>query len=381
MKKRILITWGLTSLLVTSAALATGAPLNLDATLTAQRKLAETRPNDAVTQNDLGNLLELSGDVAGAELAYQKAIELDPQGVAPRFNLALLYQQQKNDRQAIKTLEALLKIDDRHAWAHYQLGVLFEKKKRRNPAIKHYAQAFAIDTTLSFARNNPQILDSTLATESLLLAESYIEHGGKRVPRQFNDTNRIRNLMLTGGNAETKSDAQPAVEPTPKAPPEEGSQAQPAGKAASPTAGATGVSSTGDNSEAATRVLTNEDLKDGSAAAARGSRGRGASTPPQGSSMFSTAPAPSAGTAPKRAPVARPVTPSPAGVYIPQPAYGSQPNGQPIGAPTLSNPGGNPGGNPSGNPAATPPDRFRPSRGSTASLGWQLEPTGTEGAG
>lgn len=364
MKKSKLAVWGSLILALPVLGAAAAQLPNLDATLKAQRKLVDTNPNDAVAQNDLGNLLGESGDLVGAELAYQKAIEVDPQAVAAHFNLALLYQQQKKDRKAIKTLEELLEIDPGHAWAHYQLGVLFEKKGRRNAAIDEYAQAFALDTGLSFPRNNPQILDSELATESLLRAESFLATTESRVPRQFNDSARIRNLLLT----------KPAKEGGPGAAPE-AAAAEAGAVAVTPesskpraaTSNAMLPSSSAETDETANRVITNDDLQSsgGSAASSRSSRGRSTATStPRGSSTF-VAPTYAAPPVQKGAPNAAPdnSAPAPGGaVFAPGPGYDPLQRVPPTGAA----------------PGATPtaPNRFQPGRRSTASLGWQLEPSG-----
>jgi Flp pilus assembly protein TadD len=363
-KKSKLVVWG--SLLLAMPVLAAAAAHlpNLDATLKAQRKLVDANPNDAVAQNDLGNLLEESGDPVGAELAYQKAIALDPQAAAAHFNLALLYQQQKKDRKAIGTFEDLLEIDPGHAWAHYQLGVLFEKKGRRNAAIEEYARAFAIDPGLSFPRNNPQILDSSLATESLLRAESYLTTAENRVPRQFNDSARIRNLLLTKPAKEGGPGAAPeaaAAEAGGVSVPEEGS------KPRATTSNAALPSAAAETEEAAPRVITNDDLEGGSAATQRGSRGRSTTTSsPRGSSTF-VAPTYAAPPVQKGAPNAAPdnSVPAPSGVFVPSPGYDPLQRKPPAGAAPTA---------PGTTPAA--PNRFQPGRRSTASLGWQLEPSG-----
>lgn len=370
-KKSKLVVWG--SLLLALPVLGAAAAHlpNLDATLKAQRDLVDSNPNDAVAQNDLGNLLEESGDLMGAELAYQKAIELDPRAVAARFNLALLHQQQKKDRKAIQTLEDLLEIEPGHAWAHYQLGVLLEKKGRRNAAIDEYARAFALDTGLSFPRNNPQILDSALATESLLRAESFLATTESRVPRQFNDPARIRSLLLTKPAKEGGPGAAPeavAAEAGAVAMPPESSKPRAApSTAALPSASAA-------QEEGANRVITNDDLQNsgGSSASPRGSRSRSTATSsPRGSSTFAAPTAPSyvaptytAPPAQKGAPNAAPdnSAPSPGGVFVPTPGYDPLQRTPPAGAA--------PGGVP------TAPNRFQPGRRSTASLGWQLEPSG-----
>lgn len=364
----------LVPVLLAPSAQASAAAPNLEATLKAQRKLVESRPNDAVAQNDLGNLLELSGDHEAAEVAYQKAIELDSTSTAAHFNLALLYQQQKKDRKAAKVLEELLEIDPNHAWAHYQLGVVYERKGRRNSAIEHYARAFALDTGLSFARNNPQVLDSSLATESLLLAQTYVETTEDRVPRQFSDTARIRRMMLAEG---AEGAAATEVGQATEAAPEEGSRP---GVAAT---GGTGKAAA-ESQEAAPRVLTNDDLQSGGAGNAgsnrSNSRTRGTTPNPRSSSTFGGAPpagvatsAPPAGFPQKGAPnVAQPAypggNPGTTGVYIPTPVDPSgikQAPGQPT-QPTVVTP-------------PNPQQPFRPGRRSTASLNWQLEPTDGQG--
>lgn len=368
MKKSKLALWGFGSLIVASGVLATALPPNLDATLKAQRKLVEARPNDAVAFNDLGNLLEASGDLAGAEEAYQKAIALDPQAVAAHFNLALLYQQQNKDKKAIHSLEQLLEIEPSHAWAHYQLGVSFEKRGRRGAAVEQYAQAFALDTGLSFPRNNPQILDSRVATEGLLRAEAYLNSQANRVPRQFNDTARIRKMML-GEPSAAKEGAvtEEVAKATP--PPEEGTRQRPAA-ASSATGGATSGAVVG-GGEPANKVITNEDLKSsgGGATGSRNSRSRGTAINPRPTSTFAT---PSGGAVPSytqipqtppvsNVPNTVPTRPSdtgalpPMGVYVPPPETQPPAAGQP-GTPTV-------------------PDRFRPARRSTASLSWGIEPS------
>lgn len=358
--KKSHLAWGFASLVLATGGLAATVPPNLEATLKAQHKLVDAYPNDAVAHSDLGNLLEESGAIAAAEAAYQRAIALDPRSVSAHFNLALLYQQQKQDKKAQKTFEKLLEIDADHAWAHYQMGVLLEKKGRRNAAIEQYAQAFALDSGLSFPRNNPQILDSALSTESLLRAEAYLHTTENRVPRQFNDAARIRKMMLSPPAQEVT-----AEELAKTMPPEEGAAARPASAPSS-----SGVPGAINGSEAP-RVLTNEDLRGGGSAAPPRSRARSTTTTSRGSSNLS---APVSATPVYGAPVQRnppnslPVVPPadgsqvPVGVYVP-------PGPADPGRPTLVPPPNTP-------PPAAPPERFRPARRSTASLQWSMEPSG-----
>ncbi|HSM13948.1 MAG TPA: tetratricopeptide repeat protein, partial [Thermoanaerobaculia bacterium] len=88
--RRALLTAPLTALLGLALLGSHPAPQRLDRAIEAQRALVDEHPADAGAQNDLANLLELAGDRLGAEQAYQRAIELDPDDPAPRFNYALL---------------------------------------------------------------------------------------------------------------------------------------------------------------------------------------------------------------------------------------------------------------------------------------------------
>lgn len=171
-------------------------PPHLGTALEAQWELVRKDPGNPVAQNDLGNLLTLAGHFAEAEDAYRKAIELSPAETAPRFNLALLYQQTGNAQKAQAELEALLKIAPDHAWAYYQLGVLAAAKRSRDKAINYYARALALDPGLSFASNNPHILDNPLFGEALLRSQRYRDKPATHVPRQYGEAQRIIDLML-----------------------------------------------------------------------------------------------------------------------------------------------------------------------------------------
>jgi len=77
------------------------APPNLERALEAQRSLVEKQPANSSARVDLGNLLLLGGDTAGAEAAYRKAVELDPTKVAAHFNLGLLLQRNGENSHAL----------------------------------------------------------------------------------------------------------------------------------------------------------------------------------------------------------------------------------------------------------------------------------------
>lgn len=187
-----------------------GAPPNLERTLEAQRQLVADEPYSSEARNDLGNLLLLAGRDGEAEEAYRRAVELDGDNRAARFNLGLLLQQDGRLEEAQTELTQLIEIAPYHAWAHYQLGVMFEARGDRSRAIEHYARAFAYDPSLSFASNNPHIIDNRLSTEALLRSQRYQIPQAAQVPRQYGDADRIADLMLDLEEAEAEGTSEAA---------------------------------------------------------------------------------------------------------------------------------------------------------------------------
>ncbi len=172
-------------------------PSHLSHTLKAQQDVVADRPYDSEAYNDLGNLLALDERHSEAEEAYRKAIELAPTDTLARFNLGVLLQQEGRSRDAQKEFRSLLEIDDRHGKAYYQLGMLFESRGQRGRAVEHYARAFAFDPDLTFAYNNPHLIDNTLATEAMLKSERYESSPSAETPRLYGDPERIASLMLS----------------------------------------------------------------------------------------------------------------------------------------------------------------------------------------
>ncbi|MEE8524691.1 MAG: tetratricopeptide repeat protein [Thermoanaerobaculia bacterium] len=215
----------ITSVLIVLASFA-GQPPNLEKALEAQRQLISQQPYDPQARNDFGNLLLVAGRAAEAEQAYRRAVELDPRNTAARFNLAILLQQSDRAEEAMIELQGLLEIDPYHGWGHYQLGVLFDQQRDRSKALEHYARAFAYDPELTFAENNPHIIDNRMSTEALLMSQRYRRPQASGVPRLYSNPDRIVDLML--GEPAAEDEGMEA---------EEGSETQPSNAAASSPGG------------------------------------------------------------------------------------------------------------------------------------------------
>lgn len=171
------------------------SPRRLDRALEAQRLLAAERPADADVHNDLGNLLALTGDRRGAEAAYQRALELDPDRPGTRFNYGLLLAETDRRVAALGQFRKVVDLDPGHAWAHYQIGSLYDSWGLDRLARRAYTRAFRLDPTLADARVNPEIIGNEQVTQAMLRAWSRGVYGS-HAPRAYSDAGRIAGLLI-----------------------------------------------------------------------------------------------------------------------------------------------------------------------------------------
>ena len=180
-----------------SAALsyAAAAPKNLDRAIEVQRALVAQRPADSSAANDLGSLLVLAEDAAGAEAAYRSAIAIDGANAAAHFNLGLLLQKAGDRRAALKEFKRALEIQPRHAWAQYQIGTVYHHQGHESAARKAYAKALALDPALGNPTVNPHLVDNELATSAMLYA--YHHYREELQPeKQFEEPARIAGVLI-----------------------------------------------------------------------------------------------------------------------------------------------------------------------------------------
>lgn len=258
MRRTLLIALAVTLCVGIPAGAAT--PYNLERALTAQRALAAERPDDATVEVDLGNLLRLADDEAGAEAAYRRAIELDPANAYAHYHLGLQLQARGDRKHALKEYRAALEIDPNYAWAEYQVGTIHHARGARSAALRSYARAFALDATLADERQNPQVIDNELALQAVMMANQ-LPQPMVEPPKKYYEPARIAALMLDVPPAEGAPQDELATEPA--ASPEGGGYARASG-AQQP--GRAGAGAAGDDEDAATaRVLTSRNLEPGKA--------------------------------------------------------------------------------------------------------------------
>lgn len=230
------------------AVVAATPPSNLPQALAVQQRLVAERPGDAAAHNDLGNLLLLSGDPAGAEEAYRQAVALSPDRAAYHYNLGLLLQQRGALRAARKSYLEVVRLEPSNAWAHFHLGWIAEQRGQEGRAVERYGEALRLDPNLAFPDVNPAVIDSDLITEAMLVG--YRDGAtSAQAPRVYADRARITALLLPSPRPET------TAEPTAATPQPETPRAVETGPGGQRGAGSASVTPP--------RVLTGDDLGTG----------------------------------------------------------------------------------------------------------------------
>lgn len=135
-------------------------------------------PDSAPLHNELGSLLLHRRFPKDAEIEFRRATFSDPDFYPAWYNLALVRLSRDDVAGADQALRRTLDLRPGHAQAHFQLGLIEEQRGRRERAVNHYAQAFTINRALLDVRVNPQILDSELVDLALLklYPTSHITH-------------------------------------------------------------------------------------------------------------------------------------------------------------------------------------------------------------
>ncbi len=116
--------------------------------------LADEKPESASLQRLKGRVLLTAGDAKGAEQAFERAVELDPNDVQGYQLLASYYQATGRTQETIQTFEKALAVDPDAAHIDLFLGVLYESAGQRGKAIEHYEAAIRKNPNLAEAKNN-----------------------------------------------------------------------------------------------------------------------------------------------------------------------------------------------------------------------------------
>lgn len=117
---------------------------------------AQAKPDDFVTQYNLGVLEQNSGKKTEAEATYQKALTLktdDTKALAGvHSNLSLLLIDDGKLDEAASQLDQATKGDPKNAEYENNLGQVYEKLSKKDLAIAAYTKAVQLDPTLTGAK-------------------------------------------------------------------------------------------------------------------------------------------------------------------------------------------------------------------------------------
>lgn len=111
-------------------------------------------PEDAALWELKGVVSLHAGDRVGAEEAFEKSIELDPNNLAAYQHLAGLYAGTGRIEQTIGLYEQAIERQPENAAAHHFLGVLYETTGKTAAAREQYELALRYDSSLGESKNN-----------------------------------------------------------------------------------------------------------------------------------------------------------------------------------------------------------------------------------
>ena len=120
------------------------------------RKVVAQQPDSAEAYYTLGLSLHLQYQLEAAMVAYQQAIQLDPQYDSPYINLGLVLIEVKQFDEASALFRQVLTLPERmeppastHTLAHYNLAIIFNRQDNAEAALK--AVQAALEITPEFA--------------------------------------------------------------------------------------------------------------------------------------------------------------------------------------------------------------------------------------
>lgn len=105
------------------------------------KSFATNQPNNTMILNNFGIALQMLGYLGEADDIYKQALVEDANYLKPYSNLAVLYQQQGRDEDAIRTYSRYLALAPENGEAHFNLGLLYLSKSEWNNGYTHFEEA------------------------------------------------------------------------------------------------------------------------------------------------------------------------------------------------------------------------------------------------
>ena len=148
----------------------------------------ERRPGNAWGHYMLALSAWKSGDATKAELAFEKALSIDPRHVKSLVNLSRVLVEQKRYDEAIEQLTRAGDVDPESAEVQRLLGRVYHAQRRTDDAVQAYRRAIELNEGDAWSMNNLGLvlLDAKRPSEALPLLERAVELR-KSVPEFHNN--------------------------------------------------------------------------------------------------------------------------------------------------------------------------------------------------
>ncbi|MDC1159118.1 tetratricopeptide repeat protein [Candidatus Pelagibacter sp.] len=111
-------------------------------------------PNHSDANNNLGVLLQSSGDAQKAKDCYEKAIKINTNHVNAHNNLGVIFKDLGQHQKAKDCYEKAIVINPKYADAHNNLGAIYKVLEENQKAKECYEKAIKIDPNHVNAHNN-----------------------------------------------------------------------------------------------------------------------------------------------------------------------------------------------------------------------------------
>jgi len=144
--------------------------IDLDEKIYCYQKSIDIDPNNAASQNNLGNLYSDMEKPEEALPFLLKAIELDPDNASPHSNLGGAFFSLGKINDAYKSFLRSTELDPNFAAPHHGLGILFSATGKQEEAIDSFLKAIKLDPCLPSPRYYLGILYSKMGKQNEAIA-------------------------------------------------------------------------------------------------------------------------------------------------------------------------------------------------------------------
>lgn len=111
-------------------------------------------PYDAVAHNALGIILNRKGVVRWAKMAFQRAVQADPNFAEARNNFGSRLEASGQDDSALVQIKEAIRLDPEYVAAYNNLGIVYGKRVEYDSSIVAFERALELDSTYFYAYKN-----------------------------------------------------------------------------------------------------------------------------------------------------------------------------------------------------------------------------------